>query len=280
MSIHLISRALREADYSGATQQVLITLCNYADENGHCYPSMLRIAWETGLTERAVRNAIRRLESDGTIVTTGRRGPRNPNEYDIYLENAPRKESWEGYLDKHHGSNKPERRSGIRAETNRNDVPTKPEYDDRKPERRSKQTGTSFRGTVIEPSRTVSDSSARVREEETSLDTIHVKATHQMAAEPEPTSRKRMTYPAAFEDFWAAYPSGRGSKKASFAEWQRIRPDADTISAIMTSLERFKASHQWQTPDYIPHCERWLKQERWTNPPAQPVSAKPTVYFP
>ena len=149
MSIELVSRVLRKSGYGGADQQVLVILCDYADDRGYCYPSMLRIAWETGLTERAVRNVMRRLEAAGTVTTTEHRGARNSNEYQIHLESGPQKEPWETYRDRHkrpgkseRGSainqngvpHKPESGSEIKRKENRNVVPPKSEPDDRKSE--------------------------------------------------------------------------------------------------------------------------------------------------
>lgn len=159
MSIELVSRVLRKSGYGGAEQQVLVILCDYADDQGYCYPSMLRIAWETGLTERAVRNIMRRLEAAGTVETTEHRGARNSNEYRINLDTGPQKEPWETYRDRHKRPSKSERGSVTNqnvvpvngaekpeggSEINRNVVPPKSEPDDRKsepddkkPERRS-----------------------------------------------------------------------------------------------------------------------------------------------
>lgn len=70
-----------------------------------------------------------------------------------------------------------------------------------------------------------------------------------------------------FELFWKRYPKGRGSKKASRAEWDRLKVDAALFEDILYGLELWKGSDDWRDPKYIRHCERWLKAQLWENPP-------------
>lgn len=81
-----------------------------------------------------------------------------------------------------------------------------------------------------------------------------------------------------FELFWKRYPKGRGSKKASRSQWDRLKVDADLFQKILDGLAAWEKSHEWREPRYIKHCERWLRDEMWKNPP-QPaeVSAPPTL---
>lgn len=71
-----------------------------------------------------------------------------------------------------------------------------------------------------------------------------------------------------FELFWRRYPKGRGSKKASRGQWDRLRVDAGLYEAIVAGLEVWELSHEWRDPQYIRHCERWLRDRMWENPPA------------
>ena len=43
---------------------VLVALADHADEAGLCWPSLARLRTFTRLSERAIRHAIRQLESD------------------------------------------------------------------------------------------------------------------------------------------------------------------------------------------------------------------------
>jgi len=80
--------------------------------------------------------------------------------------------------------------------------------------------------------------------------------------------RVRHKYSEDFEEFWRAYPPGRGVKKVAYAEWQKIGPDQKLMGEIMAGLNAWKRSKQWQDPSYIKHAERWLRGEMWENPPA------------
>jgi len=50
---------------SPTARLVLLCLADHADEDGVCWPSQARIARKTGLSERAVRDALKVLDTDG-----------------------------------------------------------------------------------------------------------------------------------------------------------------------------------------------------------------------
>jgi DNA-binding transcriptional ArsR family regulator len=61
-------------DLSAATALVLLALARrHNQETGRCDPSITRIAADTGLSERAVRNGLRSLEELRLIVTVFRK---------------------------------------------------------------------------------------------------------------------------------------------------------------------------------------------------------------
>lgn len=47
---------------------VLVTLANYANADGYCYPSQITLARDTGQSERAVRNHLDALEASGYLL--------------------------------------------------------------------------------------------------------------------------------------------------------------------------------------------------------------------
>lgn len=77
MSIQAVSWALKTELPSPTLKLVLIAVCNYADEDGVCWPSQARLARECCLTERSVRDALKRLEEMKLI----RREERHDNAY-------------------------------------------------------------------------------------------------------------------------------------------------------------------------------------------------------
>ena len=76
------------------------------------------------------------------------------------------------------------------------------------------------------------------------------------------STRKRATYSAEFEQFWAAFPKARRvGKKGAYAKWQQVlRKDEATFEEIMEGLERYKAG--WN-PAYYHMPTTWLNKGLW-----------------
>ncbi len=91
MSVEAIAWVLHHADTSGTDKVVLIGLANHADPYGaNSWPSVDTLATYAGVTERAVRAALRRLEAEGRIACELQAGgdrhtrpDRRPNRYRI-----------------------------------------------------------------------------------------------------------------------------------------------------------------------------------------------------
>lgn len=71
----------RAAEVGASAWLVYAILCRHADESRHCYPGIATIASKTGLSQRSVRYAIKRLEAAGWIVVNRGRG--KVNSYDL-----------------------------------------------------------------------------------------------------------------------------------------------------------------------------------------------------
>ena len=61
---------------------------NGNDEGTHCFPSIRRIAHETGYNVRTVIRVIKKLEEAGIVVVAARGNQHSPNQYIIHLEKA------------------------------------------------------------------------------------------------------------------------------------------------------------------------------------------------
>ena len=68
---------------------VMLALANHADDSGHCYPSIARIARLARMKERGVQNVVRRLSDQGylQVKTGGGRG--GTNVYIVVANPAP-----------------------------------------------------------------------------------------------------------------------------------------------------------------------------------------------
>ena len=77
--------------------------------------------------------------------------------------------------------------------------------------------------------------------------------------------------PLGFDRFWNAYPRKVG-KPAALRAWRSLlKTDADpqTPHSLMTGLERWKQTEQWQKEGgrFIPHPATFLNQRRWEDEP-------------
>lgn len=78
---------------------------------------------------------------------------------------------------------------------------------------------------------------------------------------------------ASSEEFWRALPQvarDRSSRKLVEAQWKRSKCGKEP-DAVIAGLERWKVSAQWakENGQYIPAAHRWLKAEKWRDPPAE-----------
>lgn len=73
MSLQAISWALKVGDLRSTEKFVLVCMCNYADENGFCYPSIAALSDDTAQDRKTVIANIKSLVLSGLIGDTGKR---------------------------------------------------------------------------------------------------------------------------------------------------------------------------------------------------------------
>ena len=91
-----------------------------------------------------------------------------------------------------------------------------------------------------------------------------------MSKNKETVAQKQSRLAPSFEKFWDAYPRKQG-KKPSFLKWCALNPDDSTYYRILSSIEAFKLTRQWQDPQYIPMPQTFLNQERWNDQIPEPA---------
>jgi hypothetical protein len=89
-----------------------------------------------------------------------------------------------------------------------------------------------------------------------------------------------------FEAFWMMYPR-KVSKQDAMNAWKKIKPDVETVGAILAGLSKWKGSDQWTRDDgrYIQYPATWLNKRMWEDDvqparhqePAKPVKPVKTV---
>jgi len=67
---------------------------------------------------------------------------------------------------------------------------------------------------------------------------------------------------ASFDRFWAVYPR-KTAKDAALAVWLRLKPNSQTIAAILAAVQ--VQAKSWDDPQFIPHARTWLNQKRWND---------------
>jgi DNA-binding transcriptional ArsR family regulator len=98
MSIRAIAWALQQKTGSPVSKLVLIKLADNSNDKGACWPSISHIAEHTELSERAIRENIRKLEELGLVETRHRQvdGVSLSNWYILRLPGGVRQEAQGG----------------------------------------------------------------------------------------------------------------------------------------------------------------------------------------
>lgn len=95
LSIQAMAWAIDQQEIKEPSSRfVLLCLCNYADSTGDAiFPSLARLSRDTGLTPRAVRYQLRKLEKSGVLIKSNpaiaaariSRGDRRPTCYRVVV---------------------------------------------------------------------------------------------------------------------------------------------------------------------------------------------------
>jgi hypothetical protein len=88
MSIKALNWAFH-LELHGPAKSVLIALAEHADQDGKCFPAISRLMLFSGLSERAVRGALRKLEDAGMLKTEQRDGHRSTYELTMNGNTTP-----------------------------------------------------------------------------------------------------------------------------------------------------------------------------------------------
>lgn len=76
------------------------------------------------------------------------------------------------------------------------------------------------------------------------------------------SERKSKNTPADFERFYTAYPR-KVSKTNAQKAFAKIDLTKHPLETMLTALERYKLTAQWQDKNLIPHPATWLNRQQW-----------------
>ena len=148
MSIRVMSWVWDHGPSDRGELLVLLALADFADDDGNCWPAMVKVAEKARVCERGARKIIRRLEEIGLLKTVVGGGRHGCNQYRIAIENPERRSPTKPGTADRPGTVNPVPRSP------RNAVPPEPE--NTKPgtgEQKTRNRGSAEpSGSIIDPS--------------------------------------------------------------------------------------------------------------------------------
>lgn len=227
MSVQAMGWAFKVRTGSNVLKSVLVAVSNYADEDGICWPSQARLARDTELSDRTVREALLRLEKMGLIERTRRTNEDGYRASDrIRLNPSYRKQPPLGPMDQEEGAS---------DRSNRSEVPVGlPEDHDPPTGRLASENGREVPGNHHEPS----------------------KNHHSTRSARGSKAAKKPSYTGDFEEMWNEVPkpsedprANPGSKSDAFKAWK-----------LLDEEDRQACFNGWQ--DYL----EWLEEKRKTKP--------------
>ncbi len=101
MSIKIMS-SVWELALSQAEKLVLLAFADHADDSGRCWPSLVRVAWKSGLGHRQVQRVVRKLiEKKLLVAVAGKFGGRGTTViYEVRAQKGDKLTPFDGYRQK------------------------------------------------------------------------------------------------------------------------------------------------------------------------------------
>lgn len=221
---------------------VLLALADHAGgATALAWPSVARLVEMTGLSERAVQQALRRLEAGGKVARATRPGGARTNAYELRLEG----------------------RDGT-TRTPAGEAPAQVVRD-----RGERAAGGGCMSCAVAPAPSAPEPSQRT--------TMEAPGNHQDRPRGAPNRRRHRgdggAEPAGFAAFYAAYPRRQARRDAAKAFPAAVEA-AGGIEALMDHLRLHRFN---EDPRFIPFPATWLRGRRWRDeqPPAAQARSLP-----
>lgn len=259
---------------------VLVALADFADAEGHCYPSQKRLAKMTGQSERSVRDHVLMLEEQGFLRRVKRTKADGTRATDEFFLNGPltafdpAAKSAGGESLQRQLSPKPPATLSIQPAAKSAAYPLEREPSNEPPL-------SPYSPPPVTGGGEGGSSPSNEREPRP----------HQPTAQGQPTASRKESEPgkarvsappaAAVDDglkrLYDAYPAHRRncSRPSLIAAWEKAE-GKPPIEALLFKLEEQKASHQWtkDSGQYVPNIVNYLVSEGWKAPVLPPPEPK------
>lgn len=89
MSVKVMSMIWEDETLGPTDRLILLSLADHANDEGVCYPSIARLVKRTGLSERTVQSAIKRLRGAGRLSLVRGAGPKGANLFLLHASANP-----------------------------------------------------------------------------------------------------------------------------------------------------------------------------------------------
>lgn len=252
MSVTAISRVWERSRAKGSELLVLLAIADYADDEGrNAWPSVQKLADKSRMTERGVRDVLRRLADDGELAvernTDGREvaGGFRPRLF-MHVLCCEKPEKFSGRAEKI--ADQPEKISGLKPEK----ISDQPEKISDRAEEFSEKT---------EPGRTRIKEDPSLIRQSTSSRAIDGRRPHPLDDEPRKLDAASLD---AFERLWAIYPR-QEARVPALRAWHALNPSRDVADFILAHVQmRVKAGWARDVePRFLPLLRTFLEEARW-----------------
>ena len=230
MALEYLTEAFKTECKSPAEKLVLITLCNYADVNGCCYPSAQHIATICNLSRRSVVRVMNKLESDGVLQRQSRYSQGAKQISNMYRLNIYR--------------------MGKRV-----DLDETPLFSINENMTNDAPRGDTMSQVGVTPCHRGGDTMSHNTKEDTKEINTNVRVSPK-------ESKQQDGYSEAFDKWWNTYPRRTGSKLRAHESWMKVckKMDADILLRLTREYARLRKN---EDPKFTPHPTTWLNQARY-----------------
>lgn len=235
MSIKVMSWVWDNSPYSGAALLVHLAFADWADDDGLCWPSQVKVAHKARCSVEHVRKVTRQMEADGTLVVERESAGRGkPTHYRV-VARTPNSV----------GVNSETPNSGIgNPQLQPEKAPTLPPNNRQEP-------------SVEQPSTTEFETNAiALRPTDYALNAPLDLSL--LMVDPDIPTR-------IFEVFWDVYPRHTGGKPTARKAWDEAIKTTDP-QVIVDGALRFREDPN-RLDEFTPHPSTWLNQNRWADDP-------------
>ncbi len=267
MSVKFVSEMFHHRKVPMKLRNVLLALCDSADDRGYCHPSISYIAWKVECSERTVSRSLAQLESLGVINVKQRY--KQSSIYRIDLSALPEKHPYHRDINAEYEEFEAEllaRQNGMAEsgeEFSGDNLSENQDNHDTDCDKRDAECASdgdqNHQRAVSEPSGNTTPHTPQGGQGASDADASATKKARTKPGELTPDQEAR------FERWWQIYPR-KEDKAVARKAWKRCDPDDAQTDAMIVAVGRQAVAKDWADPSrrkFIPLPSTWLNGARW-----------------